>query len=114
MTVYHIVSEHYSYGFVPDTCNLFKVTYVRGTNVVKLGTSRSNWALTKRVPRGSVLGPLLFNVFLNDLLFSLDGLCNIYNYADDNTISVSTEVLSVMKNRLKDASDIEWFKDNHM
>ena len=112
-----LVSKLYAYGFAPDTCNLFKSYLCNRYQRVKLGTSRSNWTLIKRgVPQGSILGPLLFNVFLNDLLYFLDGLCNIYNYADDNTISVSHEDLSVMRNKLRNASDIalEWFKDNHM
>ena len=44
----------------------------------------SDWATINRgVPKGSVLGPLLFNVFLNDL-FYVKMSCEIVNYADDN------------------------------
>ena len=41
--------------------------------------------IAKDVPQGSILDPILFNTFVNDLFHK----CELYNYADDNTWSKS-------------------------
>ena len=41
--------------------------------------------ITKGVPQGSIIGPSIFNLFLNDIFACLNDT-NLYNYADDNTI----------------------------
>ena len=64
----------------------------------------------------SLLGPLLFNIFINDLIILLSRRCQLYNYADDNTLSYSHYDPNVVKYVLESAANTatEWFKSNNM
>lgn len=83
---------------------------------VKIGHTVSTWqSLSKGVPQGSILGPLLFNIFLNDLVYFVEK-CLLTNYADDNSLSHHNTDPIVVKNALEHDTQIciKWFTDNFM
>ena len=52
------------------------------------------------MPQGSIVGPTLLNLFLNDfLLFIL--IASVYNLADDNTLSNIAKTVDSLKQKLE-------------
>ena len=65
------------------------------------------------VPQGSILGFLLFNIFLIDLLFTIEDT-DIASYAHDNTPYVNVDNIDEVIKSLEETSEIlfKWFNDN--
>ena len=83
---------------------------------VKLGQTQSEWhEILKGVPQGSILGPLLFNIFMNDMYYFINE-CQLYGYADDTTLSkAAKDAESLTRSLESDAtSTLSWFENNHM
>ena len=61
------------------------------------------------VPQCSILGPLLINVFINDLYL-------LFNVTDDNTISTAENTIEKLISTLEQDSQaaIDWFKVNEI
>ena len=82
----------------------------------KINSSYSGWYnIVRGVPQGSIIGPLLFNVFINDLFLFIERT-NICNFADDNTIySCQNDLKTILKDlRYVMVNLLRWFKENSM
>ena len=105
-----------SYGLSKSALNLLKSYLSNRKQCVKIGQCVSEMLdIYKGVPQGTILHPVLFNVFINDISLFVKN-CNLYNYADDNTVSISgTSLATVTKSLEVDSKSlISWFSSNKM
>ena len=82
-----IIQKLKAYRVSDSSCRLMASYLFNRTQPVKIGRVVSSWAkIIKGVPQGSILGRLIFNIFINDIFYLITH-SKIYNYADDNTVS---------------------------
>ena len=89
-----------AYGFHGKVLNWLTEFLINRKQRVVIGSAHSNWLdVLSGVPQGSVLGPLLFVIFINDLPEQFQNLCKLF--ADDSkllaVIRNSSELLSVQE-----------------
>jgi hypothetical protein len=105
-----------AYGLSPNSVKLLQNYLTGRKQQIKLQGVLSSWAdIQKGVSQGSIIGPLLFNIFINDIFYFIEH-GTLYNYADDNTLSYVDDNFERLILILEKESSvlIEWFKINCM
>ena len=111
-----IIAKLKAYGMKEEGCAFVWAYLSKRKQRVKLSGRASDWMeLLKGVPQGSILGPIIFNIFMNDIYATITR-SSLYNYAYDNTIAVICDTKQDAIDALSQESElaVDWFKVNMM
>ncbi len=96
-----LIAKMSAYGVNNDACEFMSSYLCDRYQSVKISNNKSSWKkMLKGIPQGSRLGSFLFNVFMNNIFYFME-ICDLLNYADDNTLSIIRNTVNLVINALK-------------
>ena len=111
-----IIAKLAAYGFDKNMiCYIYSYLNSRKQCVSIKNTKSTFEEIISEAPQGSIVGPILFNIFFNDF-FYLILVASIHNFADDDTLSSFAKTIENLISILELEKEIaiNWFKNNHM
>ena len=111
-----LLRKLHHYGFDTHACDLIRNYFLNRSQIVKYENAFSDKKSTDLgTPQGSILGPLFFTLFINDLPFKIRNLRKKL-FADDTTLYISNRDVNVLINEFKKAilPLLEWCTFNRM
>ena len=104
-----------AYGFDTDSIRLMSSYFKDRFNRLRMGETTSSWKCVKRgCPQGSSFGPLLWNLFQNDLTFVMQS--NVSMFADDHQVYEIDKNVSNIETKLQASAQkaTSWYESNSL
>jgi hypothetical protein len=99
------------YGISPEITSWIQSFLLNRKQRVRVMNSYSKWApVTSGIPQGSVLGPILFVIYINDLPDNLKSEC--YMFVDDTKVFKDINDIEDNKILQNDIQELENWSDN--
>ena len=111
-----LIAKLHAYGFSFETLTFLNSYFRNRKQCVKINNICSDFLkILSCVPQDSRLGPILFNIFFNDLFLCLKNT-DLLNFADDNTITAVCDQLTDLMKILEAERELSvgWFRKIEM
>ena len=111
-----LVPKLHAYGLSLPAMKMIQDYLLNQKQRTKVGSSNSTWEnIISGVPQGTILGRLLFKIFLCELFLEHEDCC-FTNYADDTTLYVvANNTAEVIENLIIITQKLfPWFASNQM
>ena len=111
-----LIAKLDAYDFDKSFLKLIHSYLLNRKQRVKINGRYSSWSeILFGVPQGSILGPMLFNIFIRDMFCFLEDV-DIGNYADNSTRYCAGRSAEFVVNNLEQSSTIlfKWLNNNYM